>query len=186
MAHKGTLKKGDILNSKIVNDISCENNPVMTRQLQEYYTEQFPKGVCNHGEMYFAYGGRFTYLHPFTELVIEKARKGIDTSLPSRANAIFALDNPNKFQELCSLMKVPFEDVEVWEVEGESYFKADMFLLDTIQRFIFSGSSILAISKLADDYWRGNSISSFIENDKPFWEYLVEPPIFVKEKYLPI
>lgn len=57
MARKGTLKKGDILNPIMVNDIICENS-VMTRQLQDYYNEQFPNGVCNHGEMYFAHGGR--------------------------------------------------------------------------------------------------------------------------------
>lgn len=117
-----------------------------------------------------------------TELVLEKARKCTDPNLPSRANAIFAIDNPQNFPTLCSLMKIPYNEVEIWEVEANSFFKADMFLLDRIQSFILNGNSILVISKLSDDYWKGNSICDFIEQDEAFWEYLLQPPILVKEK----
>lgn len=182
MAQKGTLKKGDVINPIIINNIDCMNS-VMTKQLQDYYNEQFPDGVCKHREMYFAYWNKNTYLHPLTELLFEKTRRSVDSNLPSRANVIFAIDNPEKFSYLCPLMNLPLSESEFWEVESSCYLKADMFLMDRIEYEVFNNGSILVISKLIDDYWKGKSICDFIENDEPFWEYLLQPPILIKEKF---
>ena len=181
MAKKGLLKENQILESKSINDIKCMDY-YTTSLLQEYFNKSFSKGVCVHGEHYFAIGGSFTYIHPVTELILEKGRQAIDKNLPSRANAIFAIDNLDKFNQLCSLMNINISDYDIWEVEAENIFKADMFLVDTIQKLVIENQSMLVASMLTDYYWQGKALKEFIKEDKTFWEYLLEPPVKIKRK----
>lgn len=183
MAKRGLLKEGQMIESKIINDISCMDN-YTTYLLQEYFNKSFTKGVCIHGEHYFSKGGSFTYIHPITELLLEKGRQAIDKNLPSRANSIFAIDNLDNFNQLCSLMNVNKNDYDIWEVEAESIFKADMFLIDTIQTLVMENQSMLIASMLIDYYWQGKALKEFIKEDKTFWEYLLEPPVKIKRKVI--
>lgn len=100
MARKGLLKEGEILDSKIINDIKCMDD-YTTSLLQDYFYKSFSKGECIHGEHYFATGGSFTYINPVIELLLEKGRQAIGKNLSSRVNAIFAIDNLDNFKELC-------------------------------------------------------------------------------------
>lgn len=181
MAKKGLLKEGQILESKSINDIRCMDE-CTTSLLQEYFNKSFSKGVCVHGEYYFATGGAFTYIHPVTELLLEKGRQAIDKNLPSRANVIFAIDNLDNFNQLCSLMNVNKNDYDIWEVEAEVVFKADMLLIDTIQTLVMENQSMLIASMLIDYYWQGKSLKEFIKNDESFWEYILEPPVKILQK----
>ncbi|MEN8076418.1 hypothetical protein ABFP60_05600 [Clostridioides difficile] len=181
MAKKGLLKENQILESKSINDIRCMDN-YTTSLLQEYFNKSFSRGVCVHGEHYFAKGGGFTYIHPITELLLEKGRQAIDKNLPSRANAIFAIDNLDNFNQLCSLMNINKNDYDIWEVEAENIFKADMFLIDTIQNLVIKNKSILTASMLIDYYWQGKALKEFVKNDESFWEYILEPPVKIIQK----
>lgn len=183
MARKDLLKEGQILESKIINDINCMDE-YTTYLLQEYFNKSFTKGVCIHGEHYFATGGVFTYIYPITELLLEKGRQAIDKKLPSRANAIFAIDSVDNFNQLCSLMNSNINDYDIWEVEAENIFKGDMFLIDTIQNLVINNKSILISSMLIDYYWQGKALKEFIKNDITFWEYLLEPPVKIKRKVI--
>ena len=181
MARKGLLYEGQLIESKFINDIRCMDEHTSSI-LQEYFTNHFNNGVCSHGEYYFSTGGTFTYVHPITELLLEKGRQAIDKSLPSRANAIFAIDSLDDFRELCSLMNVNSNNYDIWEVEAENIFKADMFLIDTIQNLVIKNQSILLTSMLIDYYWQGKALKTFIKKDETFWEYLLEPPVKILQK----
>lgn len=73
---------------------------------------------------------------------------------------------------------------DIWEIEGESIFKADMFLIDTIQKLVMDNQSMLIASMLINCYWQGKSLKKFIRNNESFWEYILEPPIKIKRKVI--
>lgn len=181
IARKGLLKEGQVIDSKVINDIRCIDD-YTSDLLQSYFNNTFNKGVCLHGEHYFSTGGGYTYVLPLTELLFEKGRQSVNKELPSRANAIFAVDNIDKFEELCSLMKTNIKEYDIWEVESEINFKGDMFLIDTVQQILLSNQSILIASMLIDYYWEGESLQKFMKNEEPFWEYLLVPPVKVINK----
>lgn len=53
MAKRGLLNEGQIIESKIINDISCMDDYI-TYLLQEYFNKSFTKAVCIKVEHYFA------------------------------------------------------------------------------------------------------------------------------------
>ncbi|QAA31176.1 hypothetical protein [Clostridium manihotivorum] len=181
MARKGYLSQGQVIQSRHIDNIQCMDE-YTSSMLQDYFNNTFTNGVCVHGEHYFAVGGGYTYIYPITELLLEKGRQAIDKNLPSRVNAIFSLDNIDRFNQLCSLMKVNLEDYDIWEVESENSFRGDMFLIDTIQGLVISNQSILIASMLIDYYWKGEPLQKFLKSDEPFWEYLLQPPVKVIKK----
>lgn len=79
-------------------------------------------------------------------------------------------------------MNINISDYDIWEVEAENIFKADMFLVDTIQKLVIENQSMLVASMLTDYYWQGKALKEFIKEDKTFWEYLLEPPVKIKRK----
>ena len=177
------LSAGQVITSKKFNDINVSGSQYMTEILQKYYNEKFKDGVCNHGEAYFA-GTGYTYLNPCFELLLEKNRIAINSNLPSRANCIFAIDDIRNIPQLIKLLKLNPHEVEIWEVECEKSFKADMYILDVAQKMFLLGESMLITSLLIDYYWQGKKLKDFNPNEITFWEYLLEPPVKVISKVM--
>lgn len=178
-----SLVDGQILELRKINDIIC-NDEHTSELLQRHFNYLYPKGVCSHGDNYFAKSRYIPYLAPFVELLFENSRRIYDNTKPSRAEVVFGLDNIDDFRKLTSMMNININKCSIWEVECEKFFKADMFILDTVQNLIFTNQSILASSKLMELYWQGKGLNEFIETEASFWEYLLVPPVKVVKRVL--
>ena len=175
------LYQGQIIDLKKINDIKGGDAKV-TELLQEHINNMFPYGISRHGDNYFASSNYIPYLHPTAELLLEYIRKAQYKDKPSRFESFFAVKDANQLIKLGELLKINLSNCSIWEVECIEYFKADMFLLDSMQSYLISGKSNLIASKLGSMYWEGKCISEIVKNDIPFWEFLLISPIKVVRK----
>ncbi|WP_017416032.1 DUF2441 domain-containing protein [Clostridium tunisiense] len=164
-----SLKEGQVVELKQIDDIECTNVPKLSSELQNHFNELFSDGVTRHGEMYFAFGGH-NNSNPIIELILEYIRKANFNNKPSRNKCLFAVENINDIFRLATLLNA--KNFTVWEVECESYFKANMNLLG------INTPSILINSYIFNDYWKGNQGI----DDNPLWEYLLVPPVKIIRK----
>lgn len=152
-----SLKEGQIITLKKYNDIS-------PNILQTHADNIFPDGVSIHGEFYWL-KSRPIKVNEILELVFEYVRQSQFMERPSRFQSLFA----NKTIEQSKSFKMSFCNSigDIWELECENYFRADMKLL-TIP------NSLLLLSYFAHQYWQGYS-----KDSEPNWECLLSPPIKV-------
>ncbi len=122
---------------------------------------QYPEGITEHGNIYLFEPNENSYI----ESVFELIRRMHYPSALSRFQCVFAVAE----QDLGKMKNVirASTDVRIFEVEAETYEKRDMSLL--------TGKCHFLIEHFAHDYWSGNTSLD------PLYEYLLKPPVFVKE-----
>ena len=155
--------------NKLSQGMTCElyrHSDVKPDFLQSHVDSLFPEGFTNHGEFYLLKRSSHPCLvNPQIELFFEYVRRAHFRDRPSRFQAIFAaetIDQAKKFRaDHCG------GNGRIWEIDASCSFRADMSLLTM-------GTSILCASWFAHQYWQGAG------GDKPFWEFLVLPPVTVR------
>lgn len=160
------LMEGQTIELVKYNDILSNDNSQLTEKLQNHYNNLFPNGVTMHGDGYFAKSNNFTLISPSLELVFEYVRKANFLDKPSRAQSFFAVEPIHDIFRFADILNVDVHNLSVWEVECETYHRANMRLLSV-------GSSNLVTSYYANEYWSGGTAS----DTEPFWEYLLVPPV---------
>ena len=155
-----SLKENHILSLTQYTDIQ----PV---ELQIHVNEMFPEGVSTHGEKYFLKDISTPMMaSPNIEIFFEYVRRAFYPNRPSRFQSYFAFEQADDAMVFLNRFpNNPGVTSSLWEIEAESFFKADMNLLT-------QQNSILVFSYLANKYWRGETI-----NNSPNWEVLLSPPI---------
>lgn len=156
----GSLTVGSVVDLTVFDDIQPP-------ELQAHCDRLFPNGFTTFGERYFVSpwtGGNV--LEPIIELVWEHVRRHIAPDAPSRFASLFGVGAEAEAQSLCSRLGGTGEIVEV---EADTFFRADMDLLE------HRADSIIVMSYKAELYWRGGTLPG----KAPTWEYLLEPPVRV-------
>jgi len=160
------LHEGEIITLTKYDDIKPE-------ELQMHVNFLFPDGISCHGKKYIWSENK--YLNNCTmvnsseliEYLFEYVRKSYYPQRPSRFKSIFAFDN---FEEAKNFRNGYNNSIgNIWEVEANNFFKADMNLLRL-------GNSLLEADYNANLYWKGETI------ENPVWEYLLVPPVKVIRK----
>jgi hypothetical protein len=160
------------------------------KELQAHTDFLFPSGVSDHGNHYFLNpqlsanmgGTAVDFVHACQSLdqakagIIEVINNGNMAALglffeyvrracfvdkPSRFTSFFAWETVEQAKAFRGDNHMP-----IWEVECESYFRADMSLLNL-------GDSILMLSYKVHRYWAGLSNINAV----PCWEILLPLPV---------
>lgn len=155
-----SLKKDAILDLTAYKDIQPE-------ELQKHVNMLFPGGVSSHGEQYFLQGQTLANsVNSVLEIIFEYVRRSNFQERPSRCQTFFAFDDIKQAEEF---NRKTNSDGSIWQVECDSYFRADMNLLNL-------NNSLLVVSNNAYKYWKG------LPDTDVFWEYLLRPPVRVIKK----
>ena len=155
------LKEGQEINLIKYDDIRPE-------ELQEHVNFLYPEGVSSHGNHYILTGNTFANdSEPIIELLFEYVRRSDFPQRTSRFQSFFAFDNLELAQDF--ILNYWNSAYNIWEVQADRYFKADMNLLSL-------KDSLLVLDYRAHLYWKGETIGN------PFWEYLLVPPVKVIRK----
>jgi hypothetical protein len=140
--------------------------------LEKLAIELFPSGLSQHGKSHFldqclvipTAQGPAPYVPniPMIELVSELTRRTFFPEKPSRFTTLFAWAS----LEEAFAFKKQYGEGNIYEVEAETAFKADM------NQLYLGGSGVGALF-YAMKYWKGEAGSN------PIWEYLLVPPVRV-------
>lgn len=159
---KYTLCPGQVCGLTIYKDI---NPPA----LQFHVDTLFPDGVSAHGEMYFLKNEAHTSIvSPMLETFFEYVRRARFPHLPSRFQALFAVDSlaaANQFKADFGKASDP-----IYRVEADVAIKADMRLL--------TAQTTLVTSYFGELYWSGMPHPE----GNPFWELLLKCPVKICER----
>ncbi len=155
------------------NSIEAENL-YSSNEFKNFNKAQFPDGISKHGEIfllnpYQATGPNqgFTNNDFLIEITFELVRKLKFPQRNSRFTVSFGCLN---LEDARQLKATTFDgDGEIYEVECNNFFKADM-------SYLRQGGSIIGMEIMAEKYWSGNS------SKNPFWEILMECPVKVLKK----
>ncbi|MDT0677297.1 hypothetical protein [Autumnicola musiva] len=136
--------------------------------------KQYPDGIAKHGEIFllntFQSTGPnqgFTDNEFLIEMTFELVRKLKFPERNSRFTVSFGCLN---LEDAKRLREITFDgEGEIFEVECDRYFKADM-------SFLRQGGSIIGMEIMAEKYWSGKS------SGNPFWEVLMEYPVKILNK----
>ncbi len=135
--------------------------------------KMFNGKLSAHGKTYFynqfVYNGSGFSVHDSAviEYTYELVRQIHFSKAPSRFQSFFAVESIEDAQKLRNETFSGHGDI--YEVECEDFFKADMKLLYT--GICFAGNQILA-----NKYWSGES------SDNPLWEILMKEPVRIIRK----
>lgn len=153
--------------------IECE--PLFSaEEFKEFKLNCYPNGISKHGETYlhnpFKSSGPNMSFAPnvyIIETVFELVRQLKYPEKKSRFISTFACLNLEDAKKIKS--ETFNNEGKIYRVSCESYIKVDM-------SFLRQACSIIGIQILADKYWSGQS------SGNPFWEILMENPIFIDEQ----
>lgn len=162
---RGSIQPGQVVHLERHSDVA----PPF---LQAFIDSQFPDGVSSHGTRYFVEGGAAsTAVEPNIEVIWEAARRQVNPSAPSRAQAMFgweALEDANWFR-----LRYGQPTSAIWEVEAPEGFRAD-------PRWLTLKGSALMTWHAAACYWRGEAVDgywSFLIGEGLRWEVLMPLPV---------
>jgi len=182
---KNQLKEGQIINLIRIN-YTNKNIP----EIKNYINAAFERGLTEHGIEYLLNRGRLVKTIPLKmngvptnkriiedtesiiEIVFEYVRRSNYENRPSRFQSIFAAEHLKDAKDFRNRYRK--SEGDIWEVECEKYFKADM---NIITDPLYNTSLILTY--LAHEYWLGHSHPKY---PKPSWEYLLTPPVKVLKR----
>lgn len=164
----GTLKEGQIL--KLIkfdgfNDIIVEGNN-LSIEFNNIIKDLFDNEISNHGFNYINDVFPKSYL-PKLELLYELIRKIKYDNCPSRYKSFYAVEIKD-LKRLMHRLNVNLDNCDIYEVESNSYFKADMNLL--------KGDGKLFDIIYAEKYWNQEV------SEEPLFEFLLEYPIKIVKK----
>lgn len=106
------------------------------------------------------------------ELIFEYVRQSNYNNKPSRFQSIFAAEHLKEAKDFRYLYRK--SEGDIWLIECENYFKADM---NIVTDPLYNTSLIL--SYLTHEYWLGHPHPKY---SKPSWEYLLTPPVKILRK----
>jgi hypothetical protein len=165
------LVEGQTIELEKKYDYVKHSNPKLTETFRNHYDKLFPNGVTMHGEHYFAKPTVHKNVNSVLELVFEYVRRSDFIDKPSRAESFFALDSlGDVFRIAQKLNNINVQNCSIWEVESETFHRADMQLLDL-------GTNLMT-SFCAHEYWSGTAR----DDTEPLWEYLLVPPVKIVRK----
>lgn len=135
-------------------------------ELQLHVNCLFPEGLSRHGERYFISSQtQAQETNPSIELLLEYVRRARFPNRPSRFQSLFGIMTMEDALWFASAYGC--DDSLIWEVECETFFRADMSLLT-------QNCTNLVYSYYAELYWSGRTVTA-----NPRWESLLVPPIAV-------
>jgi len=162
----GKLKASQVLDLQIYAD-------VMPPVLQSLVDSLVPEGVSQHGEQYLLKNPNSqlkAVANSPIEMFFELFRRARFPTRPSRYQSWFAAETLEEAQAFRQKYGNPANSI--WEVEANSFFKANMSLLKPT-------NSMLCQAYLAQCYWNGSEGPSGELKIPPFWEVLLMPPVKV-------
>jgi hypothetical protein len=148
--------------------------------IKNYINAEFEGRLTEHGIEYLT-RRKITKIEPSTkkriiddaepiiEIIFEYVRRSNYENRPSRFQSIFAAKHLKDAKKFRDRYRKSIGDI--WEIECETYFKADMNIItDPLY------NTPLVLSYLAHEYWLGHSHPKY---PNPSWEYLLTPPVKV-------
>lgn len=173
---------------QIINLIKISEFNITPPKIENYIDTSFEGGLTYHGFEYLINerrkilktislkeNGIFTEkkiiedAEPIIEIVFEYVRKSNYGNRPSRFQSIFAAEHLKGAKDFRDRYRK--SEGDIWEIECETYFKADMNIItDPLY------NTPLILTYLAHEYWLGHSHPKY---PKPSWEYLLTPPVKV-------
>lgn len=163
-----SLKEGQVLELskfKGFNDVIL-NGSNMSLEFNKVINDLFDNELSSHGFRYVDAFNTDSYL-PKLELLYELIRKIKYNDCPSRYKSFYAVEMKD-IKKLMDKLNVTIETCNLYEVESDTYFKADMSLL--------KGDGRLSDIIYADKYWNQE------ESENPLTEYLLEYPVKILKK----
>jgi len=156
---RGEIKAGDMLTTMPVKSSSYPEDAVELNRM-------FPQGLSYFGAtimLHMGHEGSDTVIEQILETIRREFRQKCGVDYPSRMTSLFAcrdLQSTRQFRD-----RFQRKDGRIWEVECDDYFKGDMD---------FVCHELTEDHNLAVYYWQSRQKSV-----KPFWEYLLRPPVKV-------
>jgi hypothetical protein len=148
--------------------------------LMELLAELFPDGLTYQGLSYLYYQNSLLFPYPgqgvvpgpegegmrsrIIELLFELVRRAEFSARPSRLESVFGWEKEEDARQFITSRPDTAQAV-IWEVEGDSLFRADMELLRLF--------TPLVSWWLARRYWSGEANHDM----PPRWEHLLKPPV---------
>ena len=135
-------------------------------ELQDHFNVLYPEGFSNWGINFLLNYANNT--DSLTEILFDYVRRSCFKERPSRFQSVFAFDNIEQAKDF----RYRFNNSigNIWEIEANNFFKADMNLLD------LKSFKLMQLDYHAHLYWKGETIGN------PYWEYLLVPPVKVIRK----